>query len=732
MALGFSAIICVAGCAVSPAALQSASRQTADSPDKLEIFGDILSGRTAAGPANSRATPSAATERVASSGADQRADEGVIYPGQSVAHPPIVDQTKHTDNNRPSGIVQVAFNVADGGVTPADGDKFQVVFDNADINAVARAVLGDGLKANYLVDPRVKGTITMSAQRPVTRSQLLWLLETALRPAGAILVQQEGVYRVLPAAEARSVGAANIGPDAGTPGFGTTALPLQYISADTLSKILIGFGAPPESIKVDPSRNLLVVRGSTSERQWLIDSALAFDVDWMRNQSVGIFPVKNSSPEVVIKEVDQMVPDSSLIKMQPITRLNSILVVAKNADTVRQIQTWINRLDRRSEYGPGVHVYRLKSADARKVVVVLKEVFGASSSGNASEQTTISGPTPIARLPGGGIPPVPTDTTRQQTTASRIDQTGAGGGAESGASKLRITADPASNAVVVYASQDEYKPIERAIIELDRPAAEVAIEAIAAEVTLNDSLNYGVQFFLQGAIKNASNNTVPISGSQLTVPLPLAQAIPGANFVVGSLANPSVVITALRDVTDVKILSAPSLVVANNQPALLQVGDQVPVTTGTATSVVTSQSAIVNSVSYVDTGVILRVTPHITRSGEVQLDIEQEVSAVAQNVNATTLTPTISQQKIKSTVVVQNGQTALLAGLISQQRNQQKTGIPGLIDVPFLGNLTSTATNTGKRAELIVFVQPRIIRNHVDAQVVAEDLRRRMPGFGTW
>ena len=136
--------------------------------------------------------------------------------------------------------------------------------------------------------------------------------------------------------------------------------------------------------------------------------------------------------------------------------------------------------------------------------------------------------------------------------------------------------------------------------------------------------------------------------------------------------------------------------------------------------------------SYVDTGVILRVTPHITRSGEVQLDIEQEVSAVAQNVNATTLTPTISQQKIKSTVVVQNGQTALLAGLISQQRNQQKTGIPGLIDVPFLGNLTSTATNTGKRAELIVFVQPRIIRNHVDAQVVAEDLRRRMPGFGTW
>jgi general secretion pathway protein D len=626
----------------------------------------------------------------------------------------------------------VAFNLAANGVTLADGDKFQVVFDNADIGAVARAVLGDGLKVNYLVDPRVRGTITLSAQRPVSRSQLLWLLENALRPAGAILVQQEGVYRILPAADSRSVGAANIGPDAGAPGFGTTALPLQYISADTLSKILIGFGAAAESIKIDPSRNLLIVRGSTSERQWLIDTALAFDVDWMRNQTVGIFPVKNSSPEVVIKEIDQLAPESSLLKMQAITRLNSILVVAKNADTVRQVQTWVNRLDRRNDYGPGVHVYRLKSADARKVVIVLKEVFGSGGPGTTTEQTTVSGPTPIARLPGGGIPPVPTETTRQQTSASRTDQSAPGGGVENAPSRLRITADPASNAVVVYASTEEYKPIERAIIELDRPTPEVAIEAIAAEVVLNDTLNYGVQFFLRGAIRNASGNTVPTSGTQLNVPLPLAQMVPGANFAIGALANPSVVISALRDVTDVKILSSPSLVVANNQPALLQVGDQVPVTTGTATSVVTTQSAIVNSVSYVDTGVILRVTPHITRSGQVQLDIEQEVSAVAQNTNATTLTPTISQQKVKSTVVVENGQTVLLAGLISQQRNQQKSGIPGLIDVPILGNITSNATNTGKRSELIVFVQPRIIRNHIDAQMVAEDLRRRMPGFGNW
>jgi len=364
------------------------------------------------------------------------------------------------------------------------------------------------------------------------------------------------------------------------------------------------------------------------------------------------------------------------------------------------------------------------------VVTVLREVFIAGGSTNATEQTSVSGPVPIARMPGGAIPPIPGgggDTSRQ-STASKIDS----GSDTASASKMRITADPASNAVVVFATQDEYRLVERAIIELDRPSAEVAIEAIAAEVTLNDTLNYGVQFFLQGAIKNASGNTTPLAGSQLNVPLPLGQAVPGANFLVGSLANPSVVISALRDVTNVKVLSSPSLVVANNQPALLQVGNQVPVTTGTATSVVTTQSAIVNSVSYIDTGVILRVTPHITRSSEIQLDIEQEVSAVEQNANATTLTPTITQQKVKSTVIVDNNQTVLLAGLISQQRNQEKSGIPGVIDVPLLGNLISNSANTGKRTELIVFVQPRIIRSHADAQRVAEDLKRRMPGFGSW
>ena len=725
VALLLVAVTCISGCA------QLASSSGGSSTDSgiPASFRDLLNGRSPA------ANDTRQSRRDASRPQGQPSDDGEstqarIYDGagdngQTInmvgARPPIGETA--------SGFVPASYRVAEGGVTPMDGDKFQVVFDNADISVVTRAILGDSLKANYSVDPRVHGSISLSAQRPVSRSQLILMLENALRAQGAVLVHQDGVYRVLPGSEAQGVGGANIGPDAGTPGFGITALPLQNISADALTKILVGFGAAAESVRIDAAKNLLIVRGTTSERQWMIDTALAFDVDWMRNQSVGIFPIRHSSPEVIINEINQMA-DSSVLKMQPIARMNAILAVARSPENVRQVQTWVTRLDRQTDFGPRVHVYRLKSADARKVVSVLRDVFGSGNSATASEQTS-PGAVVTARSPPGGVAPS-ADASNPDNNAPGSRAGSLAGNDSATAGKPRITADVGSNAVVVYASQEQYRIIERAIIELDHPAAEVSIEAIAAEVTLNDTLNYGVQYFLQSAFRNGSGNGVPASLSQLVAGLPLTPAAPGTNLVLGALANPSAVISALRDVTDVKVLSSPSLVVADNQSAVLQVGDQVPVTTGTATSVVTTQSAIVNSVSYVDTGVILRVTPHISRTSEIRMDIEQEVSAVAQNANSATLTPTISQQKVKSTVVVDNGQTVLLAGLISQQRNQEKSGIPGVVDVPVIGNILSSTNNTAKRTELIVFVQPHVIRNNTDAQRVAQELRKRMPGFNNW
>ena len=266
---------------------------------------------------------------------------------------------------------------------------------------------------------------------------------------------------------------------------------------------------------------------------------------------------------------------------------------------------------------------------------------------------------------------------------------------------VRITADVANNSILVYANEEDYRIVERAINQLDRPRLQVAIDVTIAEVTLNDQLDYGVQFFLNQGITNerrlefAANHPDPA----------------GFQLVLGNALSPRVVLNALHQYTDVKIFSNPSLVVVDNQPATLEVGDQVPITTGSAT-VLSANNAVVNTVDYKNTGIILHVQPRVNSNGTVLLDIEQEISAVVNDLTAgsaptsttTNLTPTISVRRVKSELSVANGQTVLLAGLISETQNVAHSGIPILDQIPFLGNAVSSKNNSISRTELILFI----------------------------
>jgi general secretion pathway protein D len=299
------------------------------------------------------------------------------------------------------------------------------------------------------------------------------------------------------------------------------------------------------------------------------------------------------------------------------------------------------------------------------------------------------------------------------------------GGAAAGGpilSGVRITADVTNNALLIYANLENYRIIERTLNQLDRPQLQVAFDATIAEVTLNDNLNYGVQFFLQnngnvnlGSIINSAGGTV------------LGQSLPGFNFLVGSQTTPNIVLSALHAYTDVKVLSNPSLVVVDHGVATLQVGDQVPITTGTAT-VLSANNAVVNTISYQNTGIILRVVPRINSNGTILLDVEQEISEVSPSSPTGTLTPTISQRKVKSTLSVVDGQTVLLAGLISETQTVTRSGIPVVDQIPYLGDAFGQNQRGIQRTELIVFIRPQIIRDSVDASVVAEELRSKMRG----
>jgi len=299
-------------------------------------------------------------------------------------------------------------------------------------------------------------------------------------------------------------------------------------------------------------------------------------------------------------------------------------------------------------------------------------------------------------------------------------------GGEALLANLRITPDATDNSILVYGNQEAQRIVAQTLRQIDRPPVQVAIEATIAEVTLNDTLTYGVQYFLSSrnvglpADKGSLLSTTSLGSTVLS------QVVPGFNFLIGSQNMPNVVLSALDNVTSTKILSNPSLVVLNNQAATLQVGDQVPISTGSAT-VLTANNTVVNTIDYRNTGIILQVVPRVSANGTVVLDVSQEDSAVAQT-STNSLTPTITNRSIKSSIAVPNGQTVLLAGLIKDEVDRSRQGIPGLDQIPRIGDLFATQSGTKVRTELIIFIRPSVIRDPFDAHRIAEEMRAKLNG----
>lgn len=684
-----------------------------------------------------------------------------------------------------SGDKQAAIYLSDGtppagaALTERDGagsgSGYDLNFENAPVATVAKVVLGDVLGVGYTIDPRVQGTVTLASVRPVAKADALYVLENALRMSNVAMVRdRSGGYRLVPANEAGPGGLDRAG--SAEAGQGISVVPLRYVSAQTVFKLLDAFGVKATTIRPDAGRNTLIITGSGSDRQAAIDTILSFDADWMRGQSVGIFPVRNSSPEPVITEIEKIMDSGegglsqSMIKFQSIGRLNSILVVSQKPEYLKRAGVWIARLDKSDTEGLNLKSYPLRYGNSKQVVALLTEMLLGGGHGaaldNASSQVSPGAGISVSSSGGGavaalsGLPPssgvsgaVPTASVSMPLNARPAPPAGAGagvqdypsaaplggGGRSTGGSAIlpnvRITADVTNNAVLVYASQDSQRVVEQTIRQIDRPQRQIAIEATIAEVTLNDQLNYGVQFFLasqKGSISNTisgvSPSTTAIEPASNAVNAAagalLGRVLPGFNFLIGSENSPRVILDALHGITNVKVLSNPSLVVLDNQAATLQVGDQVPFSTGTAT-VLTANNTVVNTIDYKNTGIILRVLPRANANGNIVLDIEQEISNVAAG-SAQSLTPTISQRRVKSSIAVASGQTVLLAGLISETENKNRQGIPLLDSIPGVGDAFSHQNTARARTELILFIRPTVLKDAVDVHVIAEEMRSKM------
>ena len=649
------------------------------------------------------------------------------------------------------------------GITPVSltrghgaSEGYQLNFENASLAEVTKIILGDTLKLAYYYDPRVQGQITLSTGRAVSRDELLTILESALKMNNAALVSGDGGYRVAPLGEVAGGGEAAISvapEDASLPGFGVSVLPLQNVSADAVTKLLESFIAKGGSVRAESTGNLLLIRGPSRERQSLTEVALSFDVDWLKGQSAGIYPLTHSTPDEIIAELTQAMQaegdlTAKMIRLQPINRLNAVLVLARQSSHLKQAAEWIRRLDRSSAAGQSLYVYRVENGKAQDLAELLNDTLGTG--GGASRRTprgevapgkdisslTARATQPTqATQPTGSIttPALPGQQSAQLQTAiaapsspplarrsdTRTFSGAAGTAAEGAAPEIRIVADDVNNLLLIKAGPSDYDRIMRVLRQVDRPPLQVMINATIAEVTLNDSLQYGVQVFLKG--KSLSGGLSNGPGPALSI----SPTLPGFNLLFGNIADPKVVLDALAAVTEVKVVSSPSVVVVDNQPALLKVGDEVPVSTQQATILENPTAPIVSSIQFRSTGVILKVIPRVNSNGLVTMDIEQEISAVAGQA-AQTLTPTISQRRIASTISVYSGQMVVLGGLMSEEKDLDRSGLPGLARIPVLGELIGSTTNTIKRTELIVFIRPQVIRDSRDARNVAEELRSRL------
>jgi general secretion pathway protein D len=464
------------------------------------------------------------------------------------------------------------------------------------------------------------------------------------------------------------------------------------------------------------------------------------------------------------------------------------MAVAASPKMLEQATRWINRLDRSDGSGTALRTFRLKYGDAKEVVAILNDIFAAQRGATAdtpADQLAPNGRPGQSRLEsvstgssfgatggaagamgsqmpaaGGalGAGGMQNQGGKGGLIATAFDQFGGqknpdnqSAGAQTAATPkgmvrgvlpdVRVSADVANNSVVVYSNAEDYRVIERAVRQIDLPRLQVAIEATVAEVSLTDQLQFGVQYYLtsQNLIGQRDKGSVGIfnapqgqtsaiaaasGAASIAASSLLSRVVPGFNVLLGREAQPNVIINALSTLTSVKVLSSPSLVVQDNRPALLAVGDQIPVTTGTAT-ILSTGAPVVNTIQMQNTGVILKVLPHVHPNGTIQLEIDQEISNVV-NPDQQTLTPTISERRIHTTVSVPSQQTVLLGGLINDRSQTTRSGIPILQRLDFIGDLFGNTSRGSDRTEIIVFMRPRLIRNNHDAHAVAEEFREKL------
>ena len=598
-------------------------------------------------------------------------------------------------------------------------------FENSPIREVVKTILSDILKLNYAIDEGVSGNISMRTTRPISHDALLSTLESLLQVNGAVLIKNRDFYEIL----AVSDGSVPAGLTASTrldptKGYQVLIVPLQYIGAGQMNKIIESVKTTKTQVVVDDYRNILLLAGPHGELANIRQTIGIFDVDQLQGKSVGFFRLENVDAVTILSELEIIFGDKSegplagLVDFIEVERLNAILVITAQQQYLHQAETWIRRLDQAESFnGANMYVYHVQNGKAENLAEILGQLFDTQRKSELSRAVREGGRASVGNAKNAAKK---SSTKNQNAQGDSILDVG----------EVTIIADMENNALVISSTPGDYKGIEKALKKLDVLPLQVLVEASIVEVTLDKELKYGLQWFF----KNSPGRFNGVGGLNIPSDGDVGGALNGVlnpadfTYALFDAAGTRAVLNAVAGDSRLNVLSSPSLMVLDNHTATIRVGDQVPIRTSETTNTASDDLNTTSQIQYRDTGVTLEVTPRVNAGGMVIMDITQKVDDVNQTDTSGIDSPTIIQREITTSVAVQSGETIVLGGLIRENKQSGNRGIPFLKDIPYVGVLFGGTERIESKTELVVMIKPVAIANSNEARNVTEEYRKKMQG----
>ncbi len=599
-------------------------------------------------------------------------------------------------------------------------------FEGESLQAVVHFILGQVLKENYVLAPGVSGKVTFATAKPISKVQLVPILEMMLGWNNAALVMVDDRYHVLPEKQAiKGLLTPQFNPDNQANGFQVLAVPLSYVSPTEMEKILEPYAKDGAIVKADNARNILFLSGNPSELGNYLQTIEIFDVDWLAGMSTGIFYLKRVESTDIIAELEALFgegadnPLAGMFRFLPLERLNAVMVITPQEDYLHKAKEWVDRLDRADSDGASnLYVYSVKNIKADDLAGYLNDVFGGTGGSGSS-----------AKSSGGNVVPGQSGQEISSSNAKKTNTTKrkTSNSGSSGINDIHISAIEDSNQLLIKAGVSDYEKIFSAIERLDIEPLQVLIEMKIIEVSLNGSLEHGVELLFGDLVGDTGSDSKQPPYNFVTSGASINGNTGAVYNFIGTGATAK--LNALEKEGRVAILSSPSLMVLNNKNATINVGDQIPITNVGSIGSGNTNNGTISSTRFIQTGVQVDITPRVNPGGLVYLEISQDVSNAKEVDAGSNSTPPITTRALNTEIAVQSGNTIVMGGLISDENRNSRSGFPVLSKIPVLGNLFGSRNKSTVRTELLLLITPTVIENPEQARQVTREYTNKFKGL---